>query len=130
MQAEQVSVEGLHPADTFNVNHCCHAYCAGWNSARCAAGGAAYLFYLSRKLAAAVAGVTALLWIVALCYGNFSRKAQRTYQDALAETNQAGLWSQHLMMSIWNVAFLLSQAPGTCSLFERQCHLCVQGSAN
>jgi len=61
------------------------------NSARCAAGGAAYLFYLSRKLAAAVAGVTALLWIVALCYGNFSRKAQRTYQDALAETNQACL---------------------------------------
>ncbi|KAA6417134.1 MAG: ABC transporter B family member chloroplastic-like [Trebouxia sp. A1-2] len=54
-----------------------------------AIGGAAYLFYLSRRLAAAVAGVTALLWIVALCYGNFSRKAQRTYQDALAETNQA-----------------------------------------
>ncbi|DBA70277.1 TPA: hypothetical protein ACH3X2_012175 [Trebouxia sp. C0005] len=53
-----------------------------------AIGGAAYLFYLSRRLAAAVAGVTALLWIVALCYGNFSRKAQRTYQDALAETNQ------------------------------------------
>ena len=61
------------------------------NRARCGAGGAAYLFYLSRKLAAAVAGVTALLWIVALCYGNFSRKAQRTYQDALAETNQACL---------------------------------------
>ena len=43
---------------------------------------------MSRKLATAVAGVTALLWIVALRYGNFSRKAQRTYQDALAETNQ------------------------------------------
>ena len=53
-----------------------------------AAGGAAYLFFMSRQLATAVAGVTALLWIVALRYGNFSRKAQRTYQDALAETNQ------------------------------------------
>ena len=52
------------------------------------AGGAVYLFFMSRKLATAVAGVTALLWIVALRYGNFSRQAQRTYQDALAETNQ------------------------------------------
>ena len=54
----------------------------------CNAGGAAYLFFMSRQLATAVAGVTALLWIVALRYGNFSRKAQRTYQDAPAETNQ------------------------------------------
>lgn len=54
------------------------------------AGGAVYLFFMSRQLATAVAGVTALLWIVALRYGNFSRQAQRTYQDALAETNQVG----------------------------------------
>lgn len=53
-----------------------------------AVGGAVYLFFMSRQLATAVAGVTALLWIVALRYGNFSRQAQRTYQDALAETNQ------------------------------------------
>ena len=57
-------------------------------STGCSAGGAVYLFFMSRQLATAVAGVTALLWIVALRYGNFSRKAQRTYQDALAETNQ------------------------------------------
>ena len=43
---------------------------------------------MSRKLATACACITALLWLVALRYGNFSRKAQRTYQDALAETNQ------------------------------------------
>ena len=57
-----------------------------------------YLFFMSRQLATAVAGVTALLWIVALRYGNFSRKAQRTYQDALAETNQvpSGLHSQNM----------------------------------
>lgn len=48
-----------------------------------------YLFVMSRKLATACAGVTALLWLVALAYGNFSRQAQRTYQDALAGTNQA-----------------------------------------
>ena len=47
---------------------------------------------MSRQLATAVASVTALLWIVALRYGNFSRKAQRTYQDALAETNQVWAW--------------------------------------
>ena len=46
------------------------------------------MFYMSSRLATACAAVTALLWIVALRYGNFSRKAQRTYQDALAETNQ------------------------------------------
>lgn len=51
-------------------------------------GGAAYLFVMSRKLATACACITAVLWLVALRYGNFSRKAQRTYQDALAETNQ------------------------------------------
>ena len=55
---------------------------------------------MSRQLATAVAGVTALLWVVALRYGNFSRKAQRTYQDALAETNQvqiAKLWDELLL---------------------------------
>lgn len=71
----------------------------------CYAGGAAYLFYLSRKLAAAVAGVTALLWVVALCYGNFSRKAQRTYQDALAETNQVTHCTQ---------AYAFSYVSGVC----------------
>ena len=66
----------------------CSDYTAPLSLACLPIGGAAYLFYLSRKLATACAAVTALLWIVALCYGNFSRKAQRTYQDALAETNQ------------------------------------------
>jgi len=91
MGAERLSVKRSAPSGHMYFNHWCHVYCVEWNSARYAAGGAAYLFYLSRKLAAAVAGVTALLWIVALCYGNFTRKAQRTYQDALAETNQACL---------------------------------------
>jgi hypothetical protein len=29
-----------------------------------------------------------LLWLVALRYGAFTRKAQRAYQDGLAETNE------------------------------------------
>ncbi len=36
----------------------------------------------------ACGGVTVVLWGVALKYGSFSRKAQRTYQDALASTNE------------------------------------------
>jgi len=53
-----------------------------------APGGAAYLWYLSKDLALACGGVTFVLWCVALRYGGFSRKAQRTYQDALANTNE------------------------------------------
>ena len=56
-----------------------------------AEGGAAYLWYLSKQLALACGGVTLVLWGVALKYGSFSRKAQRTYQDALASTNEVSL---------------------------------------
>ena len=52
-------------------------------------GGAVYLWYLSQKLALACGGVTVLLWAIALRYGAFTRKAQRSYQDALASTNEA-----------------------------------------
>lgn len=75
------------PIMYMRVIHCLHSLQA-LRLIVCNAGGAAYLFFMSRQLATAVAGVTALLWVVALRYGNFSRKAQRTYQDALAETNQ------------------------------------------
>ncbi len=53
-----------------------------------AAGGAIYLWYLSKELALTCGSVTVLLWAVALRYGAFTRKAQRAYQDGLAETNQ------------------------------------------
>ena len=49
-----------------------------------------YLFHLSRRLAWTCVGVTAALWLVAIQYGAFSRKSQRAYQDALADTNQVG----------------------------------------
>ena len=52
------------------------------------AGGAIYLWYLSKELALTCGSVTMLLWAVALRYGAFTRKAQRAYQDGLAETNQ------------------------------------------
>ena len=60
------------------------------------AGGTVYLFYLSRGLASACLGVTAILWAVALRFGAFSRRTARTYQDALAETNQASV-----LGSVW-----------------------------
>ena len=53
-----------------------------------AAGGAIYLYILSRELALTCFSVTVLLWAVALRYGAFTRKAQRAYQDGLAETNE------------------------------------------
>ncbi len=53
------------------------------------AGGAAYLLYLSRSLAATCGVVCALLWLVALRYGAFQRRSQRLYQNVLADTNQA-----------------------------------------
>lgn len=56
---------------------------------------------MSKKLATACAGITAVLWLIALRYGNFSRKAQRTYQDALAETNQASC-GQALSQVSWD----------------------------
>ena len=55
-------------------------------------GGGLYLWSLSPRMALACAGVSALLWTVALFYGQFTRRAQRIYQDALAESNTtAGL---------------------------------------
>ncbi|CAL8468057.1 g7596 [Coccomyxa elongata] len=51
-------------------------------------GGAVYLWMLSKELALTCGSVTVLLWAVALRYGSFTRKAQRAYQDGLAETNQ------------------------------------------
>ena len=64
-----------------------------------AAGGAIYLYILSRELALTCFSVTVLLWAVALRYGAFTRKAQRAYQDGLAETNEVQpadclLWRQ------------------------------------
>ena len=53
------------------------------------AGGALYLWHLSRELALTCGSVTLLLWAAALKYGAFTRRAQRAYQDGLAETNQA-----------------------------------------
>ena len=48
-----------------------------------------YLWHLSRELALTCGSVTVLLWAAALRYGAFTRRAQRAYQDGLAETNQA-----------------------------------------
>jgi hypothetical protein len=52
------------------------------------AGGGIYLVVLSRELALACAASTAVLWLVALRFGGYSRRAQRSYQDTLADTNQ------------------------------------------
>lgn len=46
------------------------------------------MWYLSKELALTCGSVTVLLWAVALRYGSYTRKAQRAYQDRLAETNQ------------------------------------------
>jgi hypothetical protein len=46
------------------------------------------LIVMSRSLAATCAGVTSLLWLVALRYGAFQRRSQRLFQDALADTGQ------------------------------------------
>ena len=116
----------------------------------CSAGGAVYLFFMSRRLATAVAGVTALLWIVALRYGNFSRKAQRTYQDALAETNQvraaevlddnvsvhdfhnahqAVLESRHIgQLSVWCPSFVFTQTMTTATAAQFCSLVCVYHS--
>ena len=48
-----------------------------------------YLWHLSHELALTCGSVTLLLWAAALKYGAFTRRAQRAYQDGLAETNQA-----------------------------------------
>ncbi len=55
----------------------------------CAAGGAIYLIIMSRELAVSCALVTGVMWMVALRYGNFQRRSQRLFQDALADTGQA-----------------------------------------
>ena len=49
------------------------------------------MYTLSKELALACGGVTAVLWAAALKYGKFSRKAQRAYQDALASTTEVHL---------------------------------------
>lgn len=51
-------------------------------------GGAIYLIIMSRSLALTCGVVTSLLWLVALRYGNFQRRSQRLFQDALADTGQ------------------------------------------
>ena len=57
------------------------------NSLQCLGGGV-YLFLLSRELFAACVASTLVLWAVALRFGSYSRRAQRAYQDTLADTNQ------------------------------------------
>ena len=57
------------------------------NSLQCIGGGV-YLFLLSRELFAACVASTLVLWAVALRFGSYSRRAQRAYQDTLADTNQ------------------------------------------
>lgn len=56
-----------------------------------AAGGAAYLIYLSRSLAVTCGAILVLLALVALRYGAFQRSSQRAYQNELANTNQVSI---------------------------------------
>eukprot|EP00884_Botryococcus_braunii_P008726 jgi/Botrbrau1/17855/Bobra.0127s0095.1 len=51
-------------------------------------GGLVYLSYMNPQLAAATGGVSIVLCYFAGWYGKFARKMQRSYQDALADTNQ------------------------------------------
>lgn len=46
-----------------------------------------------------------LLWLVALRYGAFTRKAQRAYQDGLAETNEVFLrcWCLRFLVCVVSV---------------------------
>ena len=52
-------------------------------------GAGVYLWQLSPPMAATTAGVATALTAVAVAYGAFTRRAQRTYQDALAASNSA-----------------------------------------
>ena len=67
-----------------------------------------YLYILSRELALTCFSVTVLLWLVALRYGAFTRKAQRAYQDGLAETNEVLI--QCSIVSHWCCLHLSSSA--------------------
>lgn len=51
--------------------------------------------FLSPKLVDPLSQVSSLLWLVALRYGNFQRRSQRLFQDALADTGQARTPSRH-----------------------------------
>ena len=81
-------------------------------------GGAVYLWMLSKELALTCGSVTVLLWAVAIRYGAFTRKAQRAYQDGLAETNQVIHPLCSLQLNPWLITdgTLLQR----CSLWEPQ----------
>lgn len=63
------------------------------------------MWYLSKELALTCGSVTVLLWAVALRYGSYTRKAQRAYQDRLAETNQVCTGT----LSVSNALMLIGQ---------------------
>ena len=88
------------------------------------AGGAGYLWFLSRELALSCGAVTCVLWAVALRYGGFSRKAQRTYQDALANTNEVAPFSQRLVRSL-SIAGQ-SSMPSLGPLYVQSAHCSLQ----
>eukprot|EP00201_Polytomella_parva_P022584 CAMPEP_0175045550 /NCGR_PEP_ID=MMETSP0052_2-20121109/4493_1 /TAXON_ID=51329 ORGANISM="Polytomella parva, Strain SAG 63-3" /NCGR_SAMPLE_ID=MMETSP0052_2 /ASSEMBLY_ACC=CAM_ASM_000194 /LENGTH=394 /DNA_ID=CAMNT_0016309109 /DNA_START=588 /DNA_END=1769 /DNA_ORIENTATION=- len=54
-----------------------------------AIGGIVYLYNLERRLCMVTLGITALLWAVALLYGDFARRSQKVFQDVLALSNTA-----------------------------------------
>ena len=83
-----------------------------------------YLYILSRELALTCFSVTVLLWLVALRYGAFTRKAQRAYQDGLAETNEvcfnAFLQLTCLCMGVVGQnSVLVVQIPSICSMLHQ-----------
>jgi len=53
-----------------------------------AIGGFIYLWILSKEMCMAALGVSAVLWIVTLIYGDFARRTQKVYSDVLAGGNQ------------------------------------------
>lgn len=75
---------------------------------------------LSPRMALACAGVSAVLWGVALYYGSFTRRAQRIYQDALAESNSAAGGCQWVMSHQWwdGSMYWDESSPGRCSSFS------------
>ena len=82
-----------------------------------------YLYILSRELALTCFSVTVLLWLVALRYGAFTRKAQRAYQDGLAETNEVQL-SLSSPAFVW--ALLARSVFQACWKMPCTCHLVHQ----
>lgn len=85
-------------------------------------GGGIYLWRLSPAMTATTAGVAAVLVAVASCYGAFTRRTQRIYQDALAGSNavaEEGFSLSRLVRSFGSEAGTRARYDGTLGMLRR-----------